>query len=145
MLKVVQYKQQMLGAQMIQKLIRQRFAAGQCEACGIGNGGREKLRGSDGLQRNIDDAIGVGFRPFSHRQGEPGLADTARAHEREQMAVGILQHAAEFINLPVAANERRGLPGKVRESVLLHNRVEYMESLSAHEIVPGERQSVNRE
>jgi hypothetical protein len=87
----------------------------ELELQALGDGGREQIGCRDADQRNEVDTVLIAIDPASGRlERQSGLADTARPDQRQQAAVGLVEHAVDRGQL-VSPGQASGLgPGVAR-------------------------------
>ena len=111
MLEVVEHEQRRALAEVVEQLLLRREAAVRAvdgELDRLGDGRREEVRRGDGGERDEVDAVRVAVDAASGGlEREPRLAGPARADEREQAALRVLQQPVDRFELRRAADERR--------------------------------------
>ena len=125
-LEVVEHEQRRPLAQVVEELLLRREAAVGAvhrELDRLGNRRRQELRRGHRDERDEVHAVRVAFDPArGGLERESRLARPARADEREQAAVGILEQPVDLVELRRAADERRAWGRQV-----LHARLDRLQ------------------
>ena len=125
-LEVVEHEQRRPLAEVVEELFLRREATARAvrsELNRLRNRRRQELRRHHRDERDEVDAVRVALDPACGRlEREPGLTRSARADEREQAAVGILEQPVDLVQLRRAPDERRAWSRQV-----LHPRLDRLQ------------------
>ena len=121
-LEVVEHKQRRALAQVINKLIASRkraMRAVDLELQALSDRGREQVGSRDTNERNEVHAVLITVDPASRRlERQSRLTDAARPHQRQQAAVGLVEHALDRRQLVGSPHEGGARGWKVAQSSL---------------------------